>query len=118
MQKHDIDVAKRIEFPAAISTESDQCQRYAGLAVSVSCGGGGSENVLQQNVNKLGSPAANLAAASARLVLQAQAMFFDLEKFFVKRKDLGRSSRPGRGKLIRRMRQDFFEMSGCRHFGF
>src|SRR4029450_7331011 len=118
MQKHDIDVAKRIEFPAAISTESDQCQGDPGLAVSVSCGGGSSENVLQQNINKLGPPSANLAAASARLVLQAQAMFFDLEKFFVKRKDLGRASRPGGGKLIRRMRQDFFEMPGCRHFGF
>ena len=39
MQKHDINVAKRIELPAAISTESDQCQGYTGLAVSVSGGG-------------------------------------------------------------------------------
>ena len=62
MQKHDINVAKRIEFPAAISTESDQCQGYAGLAVSVSGGGGSSENVLQQNINKLGPSSAYLAA--------------------------------------------------------
>ena len=84
----------------------------------MSGGGGSSENVLQHDINKLGPSSAYLAASSARLVLQAQAMFFDVEKFFVKWKDLGRASRPGSGKLIRRMRQDFFEMPGCRHFGF
>ena len=118
MQKHDINVAKRIEFAAAVSTKSDQCQGDAGLAVLMSSGGGSSENVLQQNINKLGPAAANLAAASARLMRQAQAMFFDFEKFFVKRKDLCRASRPSGGELIRRMCQDFFEMPGCRHFGF
>src|SRR5437870_2341714 len=118
MQKHDIDIAKRIELAAAISTESDQCQGVARLAVSVSSGGGSSENVLQQNINKLGSPRANLAAASARLVLQAQAVFFNLEKFFVKWKDFRRASRPRGGELIRRVGQDLFEMPGCRHFGF
>lgn len=118
MQKHDIDVAKRIEFAAAVSTKSDQCQGDAGLAVSASSGGGSSENVLQQNINKLGAPRANFAATSARLVLQAQAMFFNLEKFFVKREDLCRASRPCGGELIRRVRQDLFEMPGCRHFGF
>jgi acetyl-CoA carboxylase alpha subunit len=45
-------------------------------------------------------------------------MFFDLEKLFVKRQDLCRTSRPRGGELIRRVCQDFFEMSGCRHFGF
>ena len=105
MQKHDIDVAKRIEFAAAVATKSDQCQGDAGLAVLMSSGGGSSENVLQQNINKLGAPRANFAAPSARLVLQAQAMFFDLEKFFVKREDLCRASRPGGGELMRRVRE-------------
>jgi len=118
MQKHDIDVAKRIEFAAAISTKGDQCEGDAGLAVSASGGGGSSENVLQQNVNKLGAPRANFAAPSARLVLQAQAVFFDLEKFFVKREDLCRASRPRGGELIRRVSQDLFEVPGCSHFGF
>src|SRR4029078_12039564 len=98
MQKHDIDIAKRIKFAAAISTQSDQCQGYARLAVSASSGGGSSEDILQQNINKLGSPRANLTGASPRLVLQAQAMFFDLEKFFVKREDLGRASGPRCGE--------------------
>jgi hypothetical protein len=73
---------------------------------------------LQQNINKLGSPCANFAAASARLVLQTQAMFFHLEEFFVKREDLRRASRPRGGELIRRVCQDLFEMPGCRHVGF
>jgi hypothetical protein len=45
-------------------------------------------------------------------------MFFDLEKFFVKREDLGRASRPRCGELIRRVGEDLFEMPGFRHFGF
>jgi hypothetical protein len=118
VQKHDIDVAERIEFAAAISTEGDQCQADAGLAVSASNRGGSSEKILQQNINKLRAPGANFAATSARLVLQTQAMFLDIEKLFVKRENLCRASRPRGGELIRRVRQDFFEMPGCRHFGF
>ena len=57
-------------------------------------------------------------AASARLVLQAQAMFFHVEEFFVKREDLCRASRPSGGELIRRVCQNLFEMPGCRHVGF
>ncbi len=107
-----------LSSPRPYPPRAINARRDAGLAVSVSSGGGSSENVLQQNINQLGPPRANLATASARLVLQAQAMFFDLEKFFVKRKDLCRASRPRGGELIRRMCQDFFEMPGCRHFGF
>ncbi len=39
-------------------------------------------------------------------------MFFDLEKFFVKRKDFRRASRIRGGELIRRVGQDLFEMPG------
>src|SRR5213078_3360712 len=42
-------------------------------------------------------------------------MFFNLEKFFVKREDLCRASCTRRGELIRRVRQDLLEMPGCCH---
>src|SRR6266705_3126640 len=118
MQKHDIDIAKRIELAASISTKSDQCQGDARLAVSASSSCGSSEDVLQQNINKLSPPRANFSAASAPLVLQAQTVFFDLEKLFIKWKDFRRASCIRGGELIRRVRQDLFEMPGCRHFGF
>src|SRR5260370_825700 len=43
-------------------------------------------------------------------------MFFDLEKFFVKRKDLCRASCARRGELILRVRQNLLEMTGCHDF--
>jgi hypothetical protein len=43
-------------------------------------------------------------------------VFFYLEKFFVKRKDLCRASCARVGELILRMRQNLIEISGCHDF--
>src|SRR5260370_5490992 len=43
-------------------------------------------------------------------------MFFHLEKFFVKRKDLCRTSCARGGELIVRVRQNLLEMTGCHDF--
>ena len=118
VQKHDIDIAKRIELATAISTKSNQRERRPRRPVSASSSCGSSENVLQQNINKLSPPRANFSATSPRLVLQAQAVFFNLEESFIKWKDFRRASCIRGGELIRRVRQDLLEMPGCRHFRF
>ena len=51
------------------------------------------------------------------LVFQAQAVFFDLEKFFVKRENFSGTSRTCGGKLILRVRQNLLEMTGCHDLG-
>jgi len=118
VQKHDIDIAKRIELATAISTKSNQRKRRPRRPASASSSCGSSENVLQQNINKLSPPRADFSATSPRLVLQSQAVFFNLEEFFVKWKDFRRASCIRGGELIRRVRQDLLEMPGCSHFRF
>src|SRR5947199_53036 len=51
------------------------------------------------------------------LVFQAQAVFFDLEKFFVKGENFSGASCTCGGKLILRVRQNLLEMTGCHDFG-
>jgi len=51
------------------------------------------------------------------LVFQAQPVFFDLEKFFVKRENFSGTSRTCGGKLILRVRQNLLEMTGCHDLG-
>src|SRR6266508_129988 len=84
MQKHDVDITEWIELAAAISAKSDQRQWNPGLAISASGSGSAAEDVSQQNVNQFSPPRANFAAAGAGLVLQTQAMLFNLEKRFIK----------------------------------
>ena len=59
----------------------------------------------------------NFAAAMTGLVFQAQAVFFDLEKFFVKGENFSGTSCTCGGKLILRVRQNLLEMTGCHDFG-
>jgi hypothetical protein len=47
------------------------------------------------------------------LVFQAQPVFFDLEKFFVKRENFSGTSCTCGGKLILRVCQNLLEMTGC-----
>ena len=51
------------------------------------------------------------------LVFQAQPVFFDPEKFFVKRENFSGTSCTCGGKLILRVRQNLLEMTGCHDFG-
>ena len=50
------------------------------------------------------------------LVFQPQPVFFDLEKFFVKRENFSGASCTCGGKLILRVRQNLLEMTGCHDF--
>jgi hypothetical protein len=115
MQKHDVDVTKRIEFAPAISTKSNQGEWNFDGTVSASSGFSSAENILQQNVNQFSAPATNFAATPARLVLQAQPIVFDLEKLLVKGKNFGWAPRAGRCEPARGVRQNLFEMTGRSH---
>src|SRR5947208_14457672 len=104
VQKHVIYIAIRIEIATAISTKINQRERRPRRPVTASSSCGSAENVLQQNINKLSPPRANLSATPPRLVLQAQAVRFNLEESFIKWKDFRRASCIRRGELIRRVR--------------
>src|SRR5881296_2260102 len=60
-------------------------------------------------------PRANFTATPSGLVLQTQSMLFNLEKFFVKRESLSRSSTSCGRKTIFSVRQNLFEVSGHSH---
>ena len=110
MEKHHIDIAEGIELAPAISTQSDQCQRFRrGFLVTDS--GGGGENVSQQNIDKIGPARANFPATAASLMFQAQPMLFDLKKLLVKREDLRRAFFSRGGKLVLSVGQNLFQMS-------
>ena len=115
MQQHDVNVTERVELAPAISAESNQRQRNLRPAIFASSRGSSAENVLQQNIDELSAPRANFAAAPAGLVLQTQSMLFNLEKFFVKRESLSRSSASCGRKTIFSVRQNLFEVSGHSH---
>jgi hypothetical protein len=118
VQKHDVDIAKWIELASAVSAQSNQGEGSPGRLVSASGSRSRTEYVLQQNIDKLSPPTTDFATAPAGLVFQTQPMFFNLEKFFVERKDLCRASCTRRGELIGRVRQDLLEMPGCCHLDF
>src|SRR5205823_14629293 len=80
MQQHDVNVTERIKLAPAISTESNQCQPNLHPAIFVSSRSSSTENVLQQNIDKLSAPRANFAATPSGLVLQPQPVLFNFER--------------------------------------
>src|SRR5205823_13804051 len=109
-------ITEWIEFAAAKSAKSDQRQWKLGLSIPSSGSGSAAEDVSQQNVNQFSPPRANFSAAGAGLVLQTQAMLFNLENLFIRWKDLGRAFAPGRGEPTFGVSQNLFQMSGhCHH---
>jgi hypothetical protein len=118
MQKHHVDVTKRIELTPAISAKSDQGEWNPGCLVSAGSIRSSTEDVLQQNINQLSTPGANFAATPARLVLQAQPMLFNLEKFFVKGEDFGWACGTRGREAAFRVRQNLLEVSGRPHHEF
>src|SRR5882724_758851 len=115
MQNHNVDVTERIEFAPAVSAKSDQRQWNCGLATSASGSGSAAENVSQQNVDQFSAPCANFAATAAGLVFQAQAMLFNIEKFFVKWQDFRWPPGSCGSKTAFSMGQHLFQMSGRSH---
>jgi hypothetical protein len=115
MQNHDIDITERIEFAPAVSAKSDQRQWNCGLATSPSGSGSAAENVSQQNVDQFSAPRANFAPTAAGLVFQAQAMLFNVEKFFVKWEDFRWPPGSCGSKTAFSMGQHLFQMSGRSH---
>jgi hypothetical protein len=113
VQQHDVDVAKRIELAAPVPAEGDQSQLVFGFSARrVDCRRRRGEDMPQKDVDEVNAAFADLAAAAAGLMLQAQAVFFYFEKFLVNRQDIGRALHPGRGQLRFRVRQKLLQMSG------
>ena len=69
----------------------------------------------QNDIDQFAAPRAHLTSAAARLVFQAETVFFELKKFFVSRENVGRTLLPGDGETIFSMRQDFLKVSRSRH---
>src|SRR5437667_9780102 len=91
MQKHDIDIAARVQFAAAISTQRDQTHgKVIASAAHFYRGARRGENVLEQNVDQLRAACAHLAPAATGLMAQTQPVIFDLKKPLVTRQEFGR----------------------------
>jgi hypothetical protein len=67
--------------------------------------------MLEQNVDQINATRANLPAASAGLMFQAQTVFLDLKKLFVNGENFGRTLRARNGELVLGVGQDLVEMS-------
>src|SRR5215210_5949591 len=77
VQKHEVDIAVRIQFAAAVTAERDQAQRRRGRAFvfgKVRCR---RKDMLEQHIDQFAAPSANIPAAAAGVVLEAEAMFFN-----------------------------------------
>src|SRR5690349_25141510 len=109
MQKHDIDVAARIQFAPAVASEGNKSKRRITVSVIYHMIGR-CKNVAQQDVDQINAAGANFTATVTRTLAQAQAVLFELQKFPVNRKNIVRSLRTGGSQLPLRMGQDFFEM--------
>ena len=70
----------------------------------------------QNDVDQFSAPRANFAAAAAGLMFQAKPMLLELEKFFVSRKNFGRSPLSSRTQLVFSVGQNFFQVSRIRHY--
>ena len=109
MQEHHVNVAERIEFLAAVSAERDQRERaFCVGAFLLGDRGGGRKYVLQQHIDKIDSPGANLPSTSSGLMLQPQPVFFDGQEFLVERENFSRPTRAGQRQLIFSMSQNLF----------
>ena len=65
----------------------------------------------QDDVHETGALGADFTPASSAVMLQADAMVLDLEKFFVEREQLSGVQLPLGAKLMLRMSEDFFAMA-------
>lgn len=67
--------------------------------------------MLEKHIDQIAPPSANLPAAAARLMFQAQPVFLNAEELSVEREDFGRPRAARRSQLTFRVREDFFEMT-------
>ena len=111
VKKHHVDVAERIELGPAVAAQTPSGRLRQLLPGCFMYRLGLSENVPQQHIHEFGATGADFAAAAAGLMSQAQPMFLDLEKFFVKRKNIGRPVGARRGELTVGVRENFIEMT-------
>ena len=112
MQQHDIDIAKRIQLAAAVSTQCNQRQRGLWLPHRA---GSSRKKMAQNYIDQFAAPGANFAATTAGLMFQAEPVLLQLEKFFVARKNFGWPLFSGDRELVFSMGQDFLKMSRGRH---
>ena len=116
VQEHQIDVAVRAEFAPTKPADGHQGDAAACLARSRAPGRRIVE-VAQDNIHKDGALLGDLAPAPTRLVLEPQAVVFDLEKLFVQRQQRRLVIHPLGGELLFRVSQHHLPVpggAGCR----
>jgi hypothetical protein len=86
MEKHDVDIAPRIQLPATVTTQSDQTHGKRSIGIALLCRRTrGLKYVPQENVDQGGATGADLTAAAAGLMAQAQPMVLDFQKSLIDR---------------------------------
>jgi hypothetical protein len=111
MEKHDIDIAPRVEFTTPVAAERDEADRNDLRPVLLlRRTGDGRKNMAQNNVDQRRAARADFAAPAARLMPQSQAMIFDLEKLLVERQQMRRRGIDGGPQLALRVFENFVLM--------
>src|SRR5471030_2033775 len=111
MQEHDVNVARWIQFAPPVAAKGDQSHRLFLPSFAARRRDRCRENMLQKNVHQLDAELANFTTTTASLMSQTKPVLLDLEEALVKRQDLRRSFRPGRGKLILRVGQELGQVA-------
>ena len=112
MQKHQINVAERIQFAAPIAAQCDHCHgRWRSVLLAFGRRAGTGENLPQQNIHHLNPKRANVAASASSLVSQAQPVILDFEKLLVDWQKVRWTLGAGRFELAFGVRQHFVQMT-------
>src|SRR5262245_42491934 len=91
MEKHDIDVAPRIEFSPSVATQCHEADGNDRGSILLLRGyDGRRKNMTQENIDERRAARAHLTPPAARLMAQSQAMILDLEKRLVERQQMRR----------------------------
>ena len=112
MQKHQINVAERIQFAPTVAAQCDHRHgRRRGVLLALGRGAGAGENLAQQNIHHLNPKRANVAASASGLVSQAQPVILDLEKLLVDWQKVRWTLFAGRFELAFGVGQHFVQMT-------
>ncbi len=89
MEKHHINVAPRVEFPAPVATQRHEAYGNDPRPVLLFRGNNRRcKNMTKENVDERRAAGAYLTSTATGLMSQSQAMIFDFEKFLVKRQQM------------------------------
>ncbi len=111
VQEHDIDIAEGVQLAAAIAADGHERDIRQARVHILRLGHRGLEEMAQNDIHQAGALVGDLAAALARVMLQAEAVVFDLEEALVEGEELRGAFLALAGQLLLRVREHFLAMA-------